>query len=374
MKRFRKRCPENISNIVPGVHSAIPHGQDRKVYEAILSGEHVQWQQGVRRRKNILALEMDGEFVEVANRPKRRRPAQRAAALEDLRRGPAMLDAGEELPALESLERDLEALIDMPSGDEAEDEADVNENADDGAGIGSFESDAITEEEMPGEPEGNDEDGDAGHPADPIPGDQDGGHPAVGDDLAPAQNMLASSTWGCFRITPKQPGSAGGGTFGGFEGACRFHKRSLVTGCKKFVSVKGPSEADRDFAFRQALFWLSLAPEHNRQRTHLAANITPPPSMEMILARRIDDAPDPSTVRTDEELDKGAAAAADHRPAGKARAKPHVGRPKGKAKAALKASAKAKAKAAAVHDDPGPDEAASDPPSSSSGSGSSSSS
>ena len=346
---------------MPGVHSAIPHGQERKVYEAIISGEDVQWQQGVRRRKKVLALEMDGEFLEPA---KRRRPASSGrAALRDSRPEPV-----EELPALDSLEHDLEALIEEASGDEAADEGgdDVDENIDHGAGVGDWASSNSggPNEEGHGELESNDEGEVAGQrPLDPGPEDEDGVPPAVGADLAPVRNMLASSTWGCFRITPKQPGSVGGGAFGGYEGACRFHKRNNVTGCKTFVSVKGPTEADRDLAFRQVLFWLSLARDYDRQRQHLAANINPPPSMEVILARRIDDAPDATMVKTDAELDKAAAAIVPV-PAGKAKAKPRARGPKAKPKAASKAAARAKA--AAARGDPGPDEAASDPISSAS--------
>ena len=118
-------------------------------------------------------------------------------------------------------------------------------------------------------------------------------------EVAAARDMLSSSRFGCFAITPKQPGSKGGGMCGGFEGSCKHHKKNDRTGCKKYISIKGPTQADRDAAFDQILFWCTLAPEHNRQRWHLRAELEPAPARAVLLAKRIDVAP--GHVQDDEQ-------------------------------------------------------------------------
>ena len=74
------------------------------------------------------------------------------------------------------------------------------------------------------------------------------------EELSPVAKLLSSSRWGVFRITPKQPGSKGGGLYGGYEGTCCFHRKNDKTGCKKYVSIKGPEEADRDISFAKFCF------------------------------------------------------------------------------------------------------------------------
>ena len=173
------------------------------------------------------------------------------------------------------------------------------------------------------------------------------------DALHQVRRMLASSRWGVFRITPKQPGSKGGGTYGGFEGTCCFHRKNDVTGCKKYVAIKGPDEADKDKAFRQVLFWCSQAKEVSRQSEHLKVPLDPVPLMPVLLAREITQLPE-GDVKSDAQLDAEAAAAA-------------MGRGKGKGRAARGPASKRAAKAApkAAPRSLG-DEAASDPSSSSS--------
>ena len=51
-----------------GVHGQIPHGKDRKVYEAILAGEPVDYARGPRRKRAL--LDVDGE---VGCKPKQKR-------------------------------------------------------------------------------------------------------------------------------------------------------------------------------------------------------------------------------------------------------------------------------------------------------------
>ena len=190
------------------------------------------------------------------------------------------------------------------------------------------------------------------------------------EEVQPAMAMLHSSKFGCFTLTPKQPGSKGGGMFGGFEGACKFDKKNNKTGCKKFISIKGPGEDAKELAFRQILFWCTQAPQCHLQRDHLSVVLQPTPSMEVLLARCTHDLPS-HVILTDEEQDKRAA-----RAEAKAKAK-------AKAKATTKSKAKPKAKASTSVSDavpspasavgPGPDEAGSDPDSDTASNASSSS-
>jgi hypothetical protein len=78
--------------------------------------------------------------------------------------------------------------------------------------------------------------------ADQGPGEDDDGFICDGA-IGPA--MLKASTWGAFRIMPKQPGQAGAGPFGGFQAACPFHRKSKQTLCKKWVSILGGGNACR---------------------------------------------------------------------------------------------------------------------------------
>ena len=49
--------------------------------------------------------------------------------------------------------------------------------------------------------------------------------------------------FGVFRGTPKQPGKAG--PFGGYQVTCPLHRKSARTGCKRFMTLPGPSMAEK---------------------------------------------------------------------------------------------------------------------------------
>ena len=66
-------CVDLQDIVAAGVHSEIPHGQDRKVYEAILAGEPVSYSLTARRRRKLDMLEPDEETfpaIEDRKRPK----------------------------------------------------------------------------------------------------------------------------------------------------------------------------------------------------------------------------------------------------------------------------------------------------------------
>ena len=116
-------------------------------------------------------------------------------------------------------------------------------------------------------------------------------------------DILRSSRWGVSGITPKQPGSAGSGRFGGWEARCPFHKLNDKSGCKRFLRITGPSPQDQTNTLRRLLYWCSVAQEYNRQRLHLG--FLPPleecPPVALIMSRKITDKP--QSVKTDDALD-----------------------------------------------------------------------
>ena len=48
---------------------------------------------------------------------------------------------------------------------------------------------------------------------------------------------------GAFWISVKKSGSTGGERFGRVQVGCLWRKRSLVSGCRKFVAIEGPTSA-----------------------------------------------------------------------------------------------------------------------------------
>ena len=85
--------------------------------------------------------------------------------------------------------------------------------------------------------------------------------------------------WFDFRFAVKQKTSAP--PFGGIEARCRWHARSDVTGCKRFLGFRGEGREDQLFAVRSLQHWCNHAQRFAFQRTHvrmplLPAHIPPP--------------------------------------------------------------------------------------------------
>ena len=89
--------------------------------------------------------------------------------------------------------------------------------------------------------------------------------------VAEGSKLLQGQRWGCFRITPKQP-DARKNRYGGWQGSCPFHQKNRGTGCKKFVSIRGPLPEDSDCAKRAVALWCSMAQSFDRQWKHVAVN------------------------------------------------------------------------------------------------------
>ena len=74
--------------------------------------------------------------------------------------------------------------------------------------------------------------------------------------------LLKRGRWGVFRITPRPDL----GEFGAYQASCPFHARSEKTGCKKHISILGPTPKDSKLALRRACLWCAKAPSFSRQR------------------------------------------------------------------------------------------------------------
>ena len=75
-----------------------------------------------------------------------------------------------------------------------------------------------------------------------------------------------------FRITPTAATQHGGsgGEFGGFSGSCPFHRQNATTTCKRWSPLMGPTNKHSKEALTRLIIWLLAAPDHDRQRSHMA--------------------------------------------------------------------------------------------------------
>jgi pyruvate/2-oxoglutarate dehydrogenase complex dihydrolipoamide acyltransferase (E2) component len=107
--------------------------------------------------------------------------------------------------------------------------------------------------------------------------------------------------WGVFRIGPNRRG---------FQARCPFHRKSLVTECKKYFPVAGPTEMDKRECIRRLLHWCVLAGNHGRQRDHVRSgdDIGEPMTWAELERRKMTRVPE--VVLADDVLDGDAAGAA----------------------------------------------------------------
>ncbi|CAE7832485.1 unnamed protein product [Symbiodinium sp. CCMP2592] len=244
----------------------------------------------------------------------------------------------------DELVHELERLIDQA---DSEDEV-VGQDArseDDGGGIGSVPLDeAETSEAMLPPPP---------PPAAPPPG-LPRNRPAEEDNVSVDSELEKPPAWGVFRINLKQPAAAR--VHGGYEARCPFHRKSAKTDCKKFVSIRGSTAADKDNALRALKAWCNCAESYNRQRDHIQHFVSPEtaPSQAVLDAGLITQAP-PGRPRTDEELDRERDAAAAALPAHDAHADGGavgVGGAAGAAVSSAKAKARGRGSGAEAEQDP----------------------
>lgn len=100
-------------------------------------------------------------------------------------------------------------------------------------------------------------------------------------ELQEALAVQSVASWGTFRFSTKQPHSAP--PHGGYEATCRYHRKSTVTGCKKFVRLDDATEAAKEKALLALQHWCNMAPRFTRQRDHLRMSLkaedVPPPDV-----------------------------------------------------------------------------------------------
>ncbi|CAE7694010.1 unnamed protein product [Symbiodinium sp. KB8] len=285
-----------------GVIDAIPHwvSQPDKVYPAILRGEGY-----VPAREPLPALEQGdvdegGALADASADAGQRKQQQVHDAVQDMDVDAVELDDDE-------LNRELARLFEEQADDDDEDEAEDDDAVHD-AGL---PPDAHDEPPPPAAPA-------AAVPVPPVPSahrrrrqSQD----ALDDDWSGDPALDKPSPWGCFRITPKQPGPTR--LHGGFEARCPFHRKNDKTECKRFLSLRDSSIEEREKTLRALRAWCNAAPLYDRQRGHLHHFVSADtaPADEVLVAGRIADPP-AAKPATDVELDAIAAAAADAARAG----------------------------------------------------------
>ena len=280
--------------------------------------------------KNILRGDLEDELARF-----RALPAEIDEALPDDAAGqappPRLEDADEPGAAADSddsLEAMLEEMMDQ-DGQIAEDDGSVHDDGADQLDV----REAV--EEPAAAPDG------AAPAAAPA-----AANPVAAVAPAAAGPRLEGGLFGMFRISTKAAGTVAGGQYGGYQATCLYHAKNAKTGCKRYLSVPGPSQEDRDITYRRLCWWLCMSADYNRQCHHLVVPLPADrcPNMAVLEAQVALERPD--SVKTDVELDAEANAAVSAAAKGKAKAKAKSKRaPKGKAKPKPKAAAAAAAPA-----------------------------
>jgi hypothetical protein len=95
-------------------------------------------------------------------------------------------------------------------------------------------------------------------PVPPPPGQPVEQDANVGGGREFVEAVHRTGAWGCFTLTPKQPGGQGG-RFGGYQASCRLQKRNDKTGCKQYIAFRDGSQAERQLVLRKLVWWCSVA-------------------------------------------------------------------------------------------------------------------
>ena len=108
--------------------------------------------------------------------------------------------------------------------------------------------------------------------------------------------------WMDFRFSRKAASSAP--PHGGVEARCRWHARSLVTGCKRYLPFPSSERDGQLRTIRMLQHWCNQAPKFTFQRTHVRMPLPPGsiPNSDLIHLQR-PPSPAPLRVITDEQKD-----------------------------------------------------------------------
>ena len=168
------------------------------------------------------------------------------------------------------------------------------------------------------------------------------------DSLENALQIAPVAKYGHFSFSIKKPHSSP--PFGGLEVTCRYHKKSQVTGCKRFLRFTSGSEECRKNTILLLKHWSNCATRFERQRDHIRMplSLSDLPAEAIVAAQALRGEP-PSNVKTDEDLDAEAEARKKEKVTWKKSAKKEKNpkAPKSKAKAKPKARGQGKSKAKA---------------------------
>ena len=85
-------------------------------------------------------------------------------------------------------------------------------------------------------------------------------------DPIPCYETIVGKKWGVFRISVKLRGPSN--THGGYQAACVFHKRNMVTGCKRYFGCRAAGDLERNLQLKKLMWWRNSAKEHDRQFKH----------------------------------------------------------------------------------------------------------
>ncbi|CAE7317760.1 unnamed protein product [Symbiodinium sp. CCMP2592] len=283
--------------------SAIPHGLSTDVYEQIFLGvqpaEAIRAIQDQRRkRKREIQdpgrLQIDVEIGEVGGALGEIGEQSALAALAPVPNQQSAAEQGEGEGGLSDLDfaGGIGSPPDFSKADSEASEVDSQEliaelenaiNAVDAkdANDGHDANDASVAEPPPRLPEGG-ADAMAVDPANmpqgeplPLPRPAEGGADAVVDpaNLHQILEVKAAAKYGFFSFSRKQARSAP--PFGGYEAICRYHKRSNVTGCKRFVRLPNDTEEGRAAVITTLQHWCNSALKFSRQRDHVRMPLAP---------------------------------------------------------------------------------------------------
>ena len=163
--------------------------------------------------------------------------------------------------------------------------------------------------------------------SDVVSDDPDPLHPDVPEPSPPVaviDDIEAFSGWtelkggmfGVCRMTPKKSG-----LYGAYQAACKLHKKSDSTACKRSFPILGPTREDLKRAILMAGWWCNLAFDCDRQRTHMKKEIRfeDIPDPDTVYALRPLELPAHGSIKTDTQLDAEAAAVLRARGRGRGR-------------------------------------------------------
>ena len=110
--------------------------------------------------------------------------------------------------------------------------------------------------------------------------------------------------WGVFSFRSKSQDESAGRPYGGWQAQCPFHKKSNVTFCRRYLSMRNSTAHEEEMVLRALKWWCLSWHQHDRQRSHVKAfvSIDAAPPEDLLEVLRVDDPPT-AAIKTDVQLD-----------------------------------------------------------------------